>query len=396
MRQRRDEIQTRPRDSQPVFWGGLRTTFGVAQRGALKETRPDDLLTSLLRAHRERFAGAWSGQDTPVDAITGCAYPEGEQGYNIGRVASLGAGLDLPGMTVNRLCGSALEAAAIAASGVASGRAGSWLVAGVESMSRIPRRGANFSESSLVKSFASETYVTMGETAENVARQFPRISRGAQEEFALSSHAAAHRAWADGFYEDHVVGVAGMTRDESIRFPVDPAKMASLPPTFRPDGVVTAATSSPMSDGATAGLVMSEKGAIDSGARSWLRIIDTVSAAVAPEIMGMGPVPAVQGLLRRHSIPTDSIAAVEMNEAFAVQVLACIEALGLGPRIVNTAGGALAIGHPLGASGLRLLMTLQARFEKHGEPGDLGIATLCVGGGQGIAMLCQYVTREAL
>ena len=380
----RIDLPRRDLSSQPVFWGGLRTTFGVAHRGALKETRPDDLLADLMRA-RQLIPGV-------AEIVNGCAYPEGEQGYNIGRVAALGAGLELPGMTVNRLCGSALEAAAIAAAGVISGRADAWLVAGVESMSRVPRRGANFSESTRVREHAPEAYVTMGETAENLARRYPRLSRASQEEFAASSHAAAHAAWQSGFYDSHVIKVHGMTADESIRHPANRDKMASLPPAFRPGGVVTAATSSPMSDGAATGLVTSEKTARDLGARNWLRVIDTVASHVAPEIMGLGPVPAVKKILERHHLSPSDIASVEMNEAFAVQVLACVDELGLDPRTVNTKGGALAIGHPLGASGLRLLMTLHARMEEDATPGNLGIATLCVGGGQGIAMLLEFVS----
>ena len=382
----RIELTRRDLTSQPVFWGGLRTTFGVAHRGALKDTRPDDLLAELIRA-RALIPGL-------AEIVTGCAYPEGEQGYNIGRVAGLGAGLELPGMTVNRLCGSALESAAIAAAGVISGRADAFLVAGVESMSRVPRRGANFSESMRVRERAPQAYVTMGETAENVARKYPRLSRAAQEEFASASHAAASLAWQSGFYDDHVVKVNGMTMDESIRHPANREKMASLPPAFLADGVVTAATSSPMSDGAAIGLVTSEKVARDHGTRNYLRVIDNVASHVDPEVMGLGPVPAVRKLLDRHHLAPSDIAAVEMNEAFAVQVLACVDELRLDPRTVNTKGGALAIGHPLGASGLRLLMTLHARMAEDATPGSLGIATLCVGGGQGIAMLVEFVNRE--
>lgn len=397
----RTEIRRREPSSQPVFWGGLRTAFGLAHRGTLKDARPDDLLACLIREHKKRFRDAHEqGSQGITDLVAGCAYPEGEQGYNIARVAALGAGLDLPGMTVNRLCGSALEAAAIAAAGVASGRADAWLVGGVESMSRVPRRGANFSESDLIKANSPQAYVTMGETAENVARQFPRISRAAQEEFACASHAAAHAAWQSGFYDGHVIrnlgdgqgdGLMTFTGfDDSIRHPANPEKMASLAPAFRPDGVVTAATSSPMSDGAAAGLVTSEDFAKSRGARDYLRVIDIVTSHVAPELMGIGPVPAVKKLLERNSLKAADLAAVEMNEAFAIQVLACVDALELDPGIVNSRGGALAIGHPLGASGLRLLMTLHARMAAGCAPGDLGIATLCVGGGQGIAMLCEY------
>lgn len=382
---------------QPVFWAGMRTPFAVAQRGSFKDIRPDELLVMLIKEHRKKFLAAYQNDGGPQDLVVGCAYPEGEQGYNIAQTAGLGAGLEVSGMTVNRLCGSALEAAAIAAAGVACGRTDAWLVAGVESMSRVPRRGANFSESELVKVAAPQAYVTMGETAENVARRFPRISRAAQEEFTAASHTASHWAWDTGFYDDHVLPIGGLRRDEGIRFPVNLEKMASLPPAFQADGLITAATSSPMSDGAAAGLVTSERFARASGARSFLRIIDTVTSHVAPEFMGMGPVHAVQKLFARNKITVDSIAAVEMNEAFAIQSMACIDELKFPPNIMNTMGGALALGHPLGASGLRLLMSLHERLKRltaETSATNLGIATLCIGGGQGIAMLCEFATAE--
>lgn len=394
MHQRPTEITIRNHPTQPVFWGGLRTPFTVAQRGFLKDTRPDDLLANLILAHRSKFQEAYAKDGAPSEIVTGCAYPEGEQGYNIARIAALAAGLELPGMTVNRLCGSSLEAAAIAAGGVASGRSVSWLVSGVESMSRVTRRGANFSESDFVISHAPTAYVTMGETAENLARRYPSISRGAQEEFAAGSHGAAHRAWESGFYDDHVVA---RRCDESIRYPVSLEKMASLAPAFTikaadgHPGVVTAATSSPMSDGACVGLVTSEEIARDAGAKSFLRILDTSTGHVPPELMGLGPVPAVQKIFQRNRITSRDLAAVEMNEAFAIQTMACIDELKIDPAIVNAWGGALALGHPLGASGLRLLMTLQNRMAGVGTSGHLGLVTLCIGGGQGIAMLCEFV-----
>ncbi|MEY4630065.1 MAG: acyl-CoA thiolase [Pseudomonadota bacterium] len=394
MNQRRIELNIRKDTEQPVFWGGMRTPFGLAQRGSLKDIRPDDLLCDLLRSHRDRFAAVWQGEYSPSEMIAGCAYPEGEQGYNVGRTAALGTGIDLPAATINRLCGSALDAAAMAAAGVVSGRGQSWLVAGVESMSRVPRRGANFSESAAIRESAPQTYVTMGETAENLARKYPRISRAAQEEFAAGSHAASYMAWETGFYNNHVTSVHGLARDESIRFPANLEKMATLKPAFIEGGVITAATSSPMSDGAAAALVTSERIARNLRAHSYLRIIDVAVAHVAPELMGLGPVPATRKILARNGIDIRDIRAVEMNEAFAVQVMACIEELGIDLQLVNTHGGALAIGHPLGASGLRLLMTLAERMNQNSEHGELGLATLCVGGGQGIAMLCQHVNHR--
>ncbi|MBM4412015.1 MAG: thiolase family protein [Chloroflexi bacterium] len=391
MRQATQPRALRDPDTQAVIWGELRSAFAVAHRGALKDTRPDDLLVELMNAHQHRHPAYWQSMHTPHDMVVGCAYPEGEQGYNVARTVALGAGLAIPAMTVNRLCGSALEAAAIAASAVSSGRAPAWVVAGVESMSRVPRRGANFSESARICDTAIDTYITMGETAERVAHRYPHLSRTMQEAFAATSHTNAHQAWQHGWYANHVICPPSLTHDESVRYPVNHDKMAALAPAFRDDGVVTAATSSPMSDGASMALVTNESTARTLAIPSFLRILDITTAHVAPDVMGMGPVPAIKALLARNDISMRDIAAVELNEAFAIQVLACIEELSIPPAIVNTWGGAIAIGHPLGASGLRLLMTLHARMNAAGQRNQLGIASLCVGGGQGIAMLCQLV-----
>ncbi|MBI4863195.1 MAG: thiolase family protein [Candidatus Riflebacteria bacterium] len=413
----------------PIFTAGLRTPFATAHRGAYREIRPDDLLVSLFKAHRERFPLFWSaGLD---DVVVGCAYPEGEQGYNVARMAGLGAGITAPGLTVNRLCGSSLEAALIAAAFVRSGRGTRFLVGGVESMSRVPRRGGAFSESPLVAAASPRAYVTMGETAEELASLHPDLTRAAQEECAALSHERAHAAYAAGWYHEQIVptgsssgldrvassaaepgGIvphggpfaslipppkppsgspSGLTRDEGIRHPANREKMASLAPSFREGGVVTAATSSPLSDGAACGVVLAESEAVSSGLTEGLRVIDAVASHVAPEVMGLGPVPAVRQLMARNGLSWRDVAAVEMNEAFAVQVLACRKELELDPTIVNLWGGALAVGHPLGASGLRLMMTLQGRLKQRGKRGALGIATLCVGGGQGVAVLCEYV-----
>ena len=372
-----------------VFTGGLRTAFGRAHKGGLKDIRPDDLLAGLFREHASRNAALFS--EGPEDVIVGCGYPEGEQGYNVARMASLGAGLKVPGITVNRLCGSSLDAVGIAAARIRAGYGEVFLTGGVESMSRIPRRGAGFSESDLVKKSVPRAYVNMGETAEEVARRFPGISRGRQEDFAARSHELAHKAYENGFYADQVVTAAGVERDELLRYPADREKMAALKPAFSDDGVVTAATSSPLTDGATSGWVVSEERARKLGVRDGLVIRDVAWSQTEPEVMGLGPVEAVKKLLGRNGIGPRDLAAVEVNEAFAIQVLACLESLGMDDGMVNLKGGAIALGHPLGASGLRLMMTLQGRLRETGRAGALGVATLCVGGGQGVACLAEWV-----
>jgi acetyl-CoA acyltransferase len=373
--------------SMALFTGGLRTAFGRAFKGAFAEVRPDDLLVALLKEQSVRQPALW--EHGPQDLIIGCAYPESEQGYNIGRMAALGAGLGVPGMTVNRLCASSLEAAAIGAARIRAGWGETYLVGGIESMSRVKRRGENFSESDGIKNTWPEAYVTMGETAENLSRKYPAFTRTRQEDFAEQSHRLAHEAHEAGFYKDQVFEFK-TSRDEFIRYPVDRAKMASLEPCFDKAGVVTAATSSALTDGATSGWVISESCARNRGVPDGLEILDCTWGHVAPELMGIGPVVAVRELLQRNSLGVDAIAAWELNEAFSIQSLVCIEELGLPPEQVNPCGGALALGHPLGASGLRLLITLQGRMKASGEEGALGVATLCVGGGQGMALLVRY------
>lgn len=372
---------------EPTFFvGGRRTVFGKAFKGCFKDTRPDDLLAELIGGYRYNQFSVFK----PQDLIVGCAYPEGEQGYNLARTVALGCGYEAPGCTVNRLCASSLESVAIAASRIRSGWGDCILVAGVESMSRIPRRGANFSESEKIKSIHQHAYVPNGTTAENVARKYPHLDRRVQEEFAARSHELADQAHTKNFY-DQQIRTLGSNRDEFIRVPVDLEKMASLKPAFNENGVVTAATSSPLTDGATCGWVVSEQVAQEAGIKSGLEILDVAVAHVGPDVMGMGPVPATQEIFTRSNVNPGDLTAIEINEAFAIQVLASIEELNLPIDRVNAWGGALALGHPLGASGLRLVITLHDRLAQTGEVGSLGLATLCVGGGQGMSILFRYV-----
>ena len=372
-----------------IFTGGLRTPFGKAFKGAYAGVRPDDLLLALMKEQSVRHATLWEAE--PEDLITGCAYPESEQGYNVGRTVALGSGLEVPGMTVNRLCASSLDAVAIAASRIRAGWGETYLVAGVESMSRVKRRGENFSESDAIKSGCPQAYVSMGETAENLALRYPGISRTQQEDFAERSHRLAHEAYENGHYEEQVVDFK-VSRDELIRYPANREKMAALEPCFKEGGIVTAATSSALTDGATSGWVVSEACARKRHVSQGLEILDSTWGHVAPDLMGMGPVVAVTELLEKNRLKTGTVRVWELNEAFSIQSIVCMRELEIPEDRVNTRGGALALGHPLGASGLRLLMTLEGRLKESGRDGALGIATLCVGGGQGMAMLVKYRT----
>ena len=369
-----------------ILTAGLRTPFTRAFKGTYAGVRPDDLMVELLTAHRQRWPHLWThGWE---DLFLGCAYPEGEQGYNMARTVAMGCGLDMPGAVVNRLCASSIEAVAMAATRIRSGWGRAYLAGGVESMSRIPRRGANFSESQRIRSVCPDAYISNGDTAENVARQFPHHNRDSQEAFAAASHTLADQAWQDGHYGGQVHPWQA-ERDEFIRVPVDREKMASLAPVFAEDGVVTAATSSPLTDGAASAAVMDRDLADSLGVTGGVEILDAVTAHVAPGVMGMGPVPATRTLLQRNSLAVAEIAAWEINEAFAIQVLASADELEIPLDRVNRWGGAIALGHPLGASGLRLLMTLHDRLLAGHQVGDYGVATLCVGGGQGMSMLVR-------
>lgn len=372
---------------QPIFTAGLRTPFGRAFKGAYKDVRADDLLVEILDAQSKKHPALW--KVGPEDLIVGCAYPEHEQGYNVGRMAAMGVGLDVPGMTLNRLCASSLEAVAIAASRIAAGWGSCYLTAGLESMSRIPRRGANFSESDRIKNTNPRAYTPNGDTAERVAANFPQLTREKQEDLAARSHTLAFEAYENGWYANQIHPYL-IDRDEFIRYPVNREKMSSLKPAFAEDGSVTAATSSPLTDGATSGWVVEAAKAKELGVTSGLEIIDAQPAHVAPELMGMGPVPATKKIFDRNNVKPDEVAAYEINEAFAIQVLASAEELELPLDRINNWGGAMALGHPLGASGLRLVMTLHDRLEQLDENGALGIATLCVGGGQGMSILFRW------
>lgn len=370
----------------PLFTAGLRTPFGRAFKGAYTEIRPDDMLVDLLQANRERFPALWGV--AAEDLIVGCAYPEGEQGYNLARMVAVGSGMETPGVTVNRLCASSLEAAAIAASRIKSGWGRHYVVAGVESMSRIPRRGANWSESDKIKSVDPQAYIPNGTTAECVAARYPHITREIQEQMAAESHEHAGAAYQSGQYRNQIHPLR-IDRDELIRLPVDREKMASLPAAFSEQGVVTAATSSPLTDGATCGMVLDKEWARSLGVTRGIEMVDAAVAHISPAYMGLGPIPATRILLQRNRLAPTDIAVYEINEAFAIQVLACMEDLGIPVDRVNRWGGALAIGHPLGASGLRLLLTAHDRLLTEHPPGSWGLCTLCVGGGQGMSLLVK-------
>jgi acetyl-CoA acyltransferase len=365
-----------------------RTPFTRAKKGALAAARSDELLAGLFRALLARHPEAAGRVD---EVVVGCAYPEGEQGRNVARALTLGSGLadTVAAMTVTRLCASSLEATAIACQRVVLGGASLVLVGGMESMSRIPLGGANPSPNPVWLAARPDIYIGMGETAERVARRYA-IARADQDAWALRSHQRAASARARGVFAEEIVPVtapAAASEDDSIRPDTSLEKLASLAPAFDAGGTVTAGNACPTSDGASALLVASTEAVRALGATPLGRYGSYAVAGVDPALMGIGPVAAVPKALARAGVTLAAIDRIELNEAFASQVVAVVRELEFPEEKVNPNGGAIALGHPLGASGARLVGTLLRELARSG--GRRGLATLCVGGGMGAAMVLE-------
>lgn len=370
-----------------VILGYRRSPFTPAQKGELARTRPDDLLVQVIQG---LLAAVPVPPDAIEDVIAGCAFPEGEQGLNIGRQAALIAGLPLTvtGATVNRFCGSSMEAIHMAAGKIACGAGDLFLSVGIESMSRIPMGGFNPAPHPGLYGKMPAAYMSMGLTAEHLAKRFS-ITRREQEEFALTSHQKAARA----HLADEIISIttkAGVaSKDGCIRADTSLEVMAGLKPAFDANGTVTAATSSPVTDGAAAVLVASEAFAKQHNLKPLARIKSFATIGLEPENMGLGPVEASRKALARAGLTVADMDVVELNEAFAVQALACIRELGLDVNKVNLHGGAVALGHPLGASGARITGKAAQLLQASG--GRYALATQCIGGGQGIATVIEAV-----
>jgi len=390
----------------------LRTPFG-RYGGALSGVRPDDLAATVLEAVVARSGINAADID---DVILGCANQAGEDNRNVARMALLVAGypVEVPGQTVNRLCGSGLQALAAAANAIAVGDAEVVVAGGVESMSRAPlvtlkpESGLERGNRELVDTtigwrfvnprlHAKYPAISLGETAERVADQW-HVSREAQDEFALASQQRAAAAAASGVHAEEIVAVSipqrsgapiVVDRDEHPRPDTSAAALAKLKPAFTADGTVTAGNASGINDGAAALLVVESERARALGLKPYARIVATAVAGVDPSVMGAGPIPAIRKLLERTGLTVADIHRVELNEAFASQAVACMTELGLDPAKTNVHGGAIALGHPLGASGARMATTLVRELRRSG--GRYGIAAMCVGVGQGIAMLVERV-----
>ena len=373
-----------------VIAGYARSPFTLANKGALVHVRPDDLAAQVVRA----LVGRTKVNPNDIeDLIMGCAFPEGEQGFNLGRIVALLA--DLPqsvaGMTVNRFCGSSMQSVHIAAGQIQLGAGEVFIAAGVESMSRIPMLGFNPSPNPALQAKAP-VYITMGDTAENVASRW-HISRAEQEAFAVRSQQRAAAAVAEGRFTAELVPITGskgtIDRDGCPRPETTAAGLAQLKPAFSAKGTVTAGTSSPLTDGASAVLVCSEDYARQHGLTPLARLRSVAVAGCAPDVMGIGPVAATRKALLRANLDMSAIDVVELNEAFASQALACARDLGIEDATLNLDGGAIALGHPLGATGARIVGKAASLLQRVG--GRYALATQCIGGGQGIATILERI-----
>lgn len=372
-----------------VDW--LRSPFHRAHKGKLANVRPDEMSGQVIRQLLQRNNIPSSMID---DLILGCAYPEGEQGYNLGRLLTFLGDLpvSVPGTTINRLCGSSMQAVLSAAANIEVGWGDCFLVGGVESMSRIQRRGFNWSPSSELEEKFPDAYIGMGMTAENVAKQWKQ-TRLQHEEFALLSHKKAAQAQSEGLFRNEIASIQSadelITDDGCIRGNTTLESMAKLNPAFGEGGLVTAATSSPLTDGAVFMIVCSEDFAEKHSLNPLARIVAGAVTGCEPHIMGIGPIESTKEVLRRSDWGVEDVDLFELNEAFSSQSLAVINDLGINPEIVNLHGGALAIGHPLGASGARI--TGKAASLLHDTKSKRAVASMCIGGGMGISIALEKI-----
>jgi acetyl-CoA C-acetyltransferase len=396
---------------EAVIVDAVRTPIGRAVKGSLKSVRADDLASVPLKALLDRNPQLETGSSIG-DVMMGCGFCEGEQGYNIGRNATLLSGIDhhVPGTTVNRFCASSLQTTRMAFHAIKAGEGDTYVAAGVEAVSR-SGNGAPFefhpqldgSENSLYN-----VYIPMGLTAENVAERC-KVSREAQDEWAALSQSRAVKAQESGHFDREIVPVTApahkvtdkegneveipeqvVTKDDGPRAGTTVEKLAALPPVFKPDGTVTAGNACPLNDGAAAVLVTSQERAEQLGLTPKVRIIASTVAAIRPEIMGLGPIPAIQQLLKETGMKMEDIDVVEINEAFAAQIVPCMQELGIPEEKLNPFGGAIALGHPFGMTGARIMTTLINDLET--LDGTYGIESMCVAGGMGMAMLVERVS----
>ncbi len=374
-----------------------RSPIGRARKGSLVDVRPDDLASYVVTKVLEMVPELDHGEIE--DLICGCGLPGGEQGHNIGRVISVLSRIDVPGVTVNRYCSSSLMTTRIAAHAIEAGEGDVFLSVGVECVSRY---GSGYPDAPDTKNLKlapgnteeyPDVYIAMGQTAENVARR-EKISREEQDRFAVKSQNAAVKARDDGFFDREIIPVPlpngdMFSKDDSPRPGTTMEVLATLKPAFREDGSVTAGNACPLNDGAAAVVVMSDRRAKELGLKPLARVISTGLSALEPELMGLGPIDASKQALKRAKMTIGDIDIVEINEAFAAQVIPSARGLGIDPfgDKLNPHGGAIALGHPFGMTGARILCTLLNGLREKDK--TYGLETMCVGGGQGMAMIVE-------
>jgi acetyl-CoA acyltransferase len=367
----------------------VRSPFTFAHKGEMVKVRPDNLAAQVIKA---LVARSGVQAEDIEDLILGCAFPEGEQGFNAARLIGFLAGLpqSVAGTTVNRFCGSSMQSIHMAAGAITMGAGEAFICAGVESMTRVPMTGFNPMPNPVLYQALPGAYMGMGETAENVAKKY-ELSRAEQEGFAMLSHRKAAEAQSAGKLSDEIVAIdtgRGLVeQDGCVRPDTTPEGLGGLKPAFDQNGTVTAGTSSPLTDGASATLICSEEYASEHGLKPLAAIKSIAVAGCAPEIMGIGPVAATRKALARAGLEAADLDIIELNEAFASQSLACIRDLGLEQEKINLDGGAIALGHPLGATGARITGKAAALLQREGK--QFALATQCIGGGQGIATILE-------
>jgi acetyl-CoA acyltransferase len=369
-----------------VIAGYSRSPFTIAKKGVLIDIKPDDLLSEVIK---NLISKSKINVDDIEDVIIGCAFPEGEQGFNIGKIVAFLSGMNVKtaGMTINRWCGSSMEAIHIAAGKIAIGSGKAFICGGVESMTRVT---AGFTPLPYPKSVEENPnlYFSMGITAENVAKKY-KIERKAQQDFAISSHQKAFAAQSKGNFKNEITIINNCSEDGGIRPNSSPKILDGLKLIFDKNGTVTAATSSPLTDGAATTLICEEQYAKDNNLDILGRIVSTAVDGCRPELMGLGPIGATKKVLERANLSIKDIDIVELNEAFASQSLACIKDLNIDEKKINLDGGALALGHPLGATGARI--TGKAAQILRRENKKYALATQCIGLGMGIATIIESV-----
>jgi len=375
--------------SSAVIVGFKRSPFTISRKGGLAEVRPEDILSQVIN---DLVKSSNINKDDIEDIIAGCAYPEGEQGYNIAKIVTFMTGMPehVAGMTVNRWCGSSMQTIHNAAGAIAMSAGNVFICCGIESMTKVPINGLNYSPHPDLNHSNPNVYLSMGDTAENVAKKY-NLSREIQQDFAISSHQKASYAEVNNNFTDEITKIKTkgliVEKDGAIRPNTSQEILNSLKLVFDKKGTITAGTASPFTDGASATLICNEEYAKKNNLDILAKVVSTSVQGCPPELMGLGPIGASKKALKRANLTIEDIDVVELNEAFASQSLACIKDLNIDPQKVNIDGGAIALGHPLGATGARI--TAKAAQILKREKKKYALATQCIGLGQGIATILE-------